>query len=114
MKNLIFFALFLFYSVLSIMAQSGNGTITVGSKITEGQRIHSANKSHYLTVQADGNLCIYSSSDAFVWCSMATKGGGSYLTFQADGNLVVYDRNNQAAWSSQTQAFFDPKYGTNE
>ncbi len=96
------------------MAQSGTSTIAIGGKLTEGQRVYSPNKTHYMAIQADGNLCIYTSSDGFVWCSMATKGSGSYLIMQADGNLVVNDRDNQAVWSTETQAYFDAKYGTSE
>ncbi len=114
MKNLltsVFLVLILGHSAI---AQSGASTIAVGGKLTEGQRIYSPNKTHYLAMQADGNLCIYTSSDRFVWCSMVTKGSGSYLTMQVDGNLVVNDRNNQAAWSTETMAYFDPKYGTSD
>lgn len=114
MRNFLLFILVFFISAHSSIAQSKPGIITAGVKLTEGQRIYSANESHYLIVQPDGNLCIYTSADAFVWCSMASKGSGSYLILQNDGNLVVYDRNNQASWSSQTQAFYDAKYGTSE
>lgn len=98
----------------SVFGQAGKDSLASGGRLNEGQRLVSPNGSHYLVMQADGNLCIYTSSDRFVWCSMVTKGGGSYLTMQADGNLVVYDRNNQAVWATETQAFFDAKYGTSE
>jgi hypothetical protein len=104
----------LFFLTPLAIAQSSTNTIPVGGKLTEEQRIYSPNKTHYLTIQDDGNLCIYTSSDKFVWCSMADKGSGSYLIMQADGNLVVQDRNNKVVWASETQAYFDPKYGTSE
>lgn len=96
------------------LAQSGTSTLAAGAKLTEGQRIYSPNKSHYLVMQTDGNLCIYTSSDRFVWCNMATKGSGCHLIMQADGNLVVYDRNNQACWSSETHPYYDSKYQSND
>ncbi|GHB62193.1 M12 family metallopeptidase [Persicitalea jodogahamensis] len=114
MKNFISSVFLVMILAHSAIAQSVAGMLAVGAKLTEGQRLYSPNKSHYLTMQPDGNLCIYTSSDKFVWCSMATKGSGSYLTMQADGNLVVNDRDNQAAWSTETQAYFDPKYGTGD
>lgn len=104
----------LFLLAFSAMAQSGTNTIKAGAKLTEGQRLISANKSYYLTIQADGNMCIYTSTNTFVWCSMANKGKGSYLTMQADGNLVVSDSKNQSVWDTKTQAYFDAKYATAE
>ena len=114
MKNFLSSVFLMLVLAHSAIAQSNTKAITVGGKLTEGQRLYSPNKTHYMVVQADGNLCIYTSRDAFVWCSMATKGSGSYLTLQADGNLVVNDRNNQPSWSTETQAYFDPKYGTSD
>lgn len=114
MKNFLLLAFFFFAFGHLSMAQSGAGTISAGAKIIEGQRIYSPNKSHYLVVQADGNLCVYTNKDAFVWCSMATKGSGSYLVLQEDGNLVVYDARNQASWASKTHPYFDPKYGNSQ
>lgn len=94
------------------MGQSGHG-IPVGAKLTAGQRFYSEDKSHYMVVQPeDGNFCIYTSNDGFVWCSMATGGSGSYVTMQADGNLVVYNADNQPVWSTETQGYYDPKYNT--
>ena len=107
---------FLFVSVLSssAFAQAGTNTIDAGAKLLEGQRLISANKSYYLTMQADGNLCVYSSSNQFVWCSMIYFGKGSYVSMQADGNLVVYDGKNNPVWNTMTQAFYDSKYATAE
>ncbi len=107
---------FLFVSVLSssAFAQAGTNTIVAGAKLLEGQRLISANKSYYLTMQTDGNLCIYTSSNQFVWCSMLYFGQGSYLIMQADGNLVVYDGKNNPVWNTMTQAFYDSKYATTE
>lgn len=96
------------------MAQAGTNTISAGAKLTEGQRLISNNKNYYLAMQADGNLCIYTSSNTFVWCSMLYLGKGSYVTMQTDGNLVVYNGKNETAWNSMTQAFYDPKYATAE
>lgn len=95
------------------MAQQGTNTLFAGQKLTEGQRLISANKVYYVAVQADGNLCLKKTNgDEFIWCSMVYLGSGHSLTLQADGNLVVYNKENKPVWSSETQAFFDPKFGT--
>ncbi len=97
----------------SAMAQQGTNTLSIGQKLTEGQRLISANKVYYLAMQADGNLCLKKTNgDEFVWCSMVYLGSGHYLTLQADGNLVVYNKDNKSVWNSMTQAFYDPKFGT--
>ena len=114
MKMRYFFIPILLLLAVSVMAQPGTSTLTAGTRLTEGQRLVSANKNYYLTMQADGNLCIYTATNAFVWCSMVNKGKGSYLALQADGNLVVYDGKNQPVWDSKTQSYFDPKYATAE
>ena len=102
-------------SSFSVLAQSGTNTLAAGQKLTEGQRLVSADKKYYLTIQADGNLCIYTSSNnGFVWCSMMHFGKGSSLGMQTDGNLVVYDGKNKAVWSSMTQPWFDPKFSSAE
>lgn len=97
----------------SAMAQQGTNTLSAGQKLTEGQRLISANKVYYLAMQADGNLCLKKANgDEFVWCSMADLGSGHYLTLQSDGNLVVYNKDNKPVWNSMTQAFYDTKFGT--
>lgn len=97
----------------SARAQHGTNTLMAGQKLTEGQRLISANKIYYLAMQADGNLCIKKvQGDEFVWCSMEYKGGGSHLALQPDGNLVVYDKDNKSVWNSMTHGYFDSKYTT--
>jgi hypothetical protein len=79
-----------------------------GQQLRVGERLYSAYDGYYLTLQYDGNLCIYKSdNNAFVWCSMVTGFDASSLVLQNDGNLVIYDRYNVAKWSSQTHPYFD-------
>ncbi len=102
-------------SSYTALAQAETNTLAAGQKLTEGQSLVSADKKYYLIVQADGNLCIYSSSNnGFVWCSMMYFGKGSSLSMQTDGNLVMYNGKNKAVWSSMTQPWFDAKYSTPE
>lgn len=93
---------------------TSNNALAAGKSMKESERLYSLDKSHYLVMQSDGNCCIYTSNDKFVWCAMTTKGSGSYLAMQADGNLVVYDRNNNACWSSETHPYFDSKFSSND
>lgn len=102
-------------SSYTALAQAGTNTLAAGQKLTEGQCLVSADKKYYLIMQADGNLCIYTSSNnGFVWCNMMNFGKGSSLAMQPDGNLVVYDGKNTAVWSSMTQPWFDSKYSSAE
>lgn len=95
------------------MAQQGTNTLSAGQKLTEGQRLISANKMYYLVMQADGNLSLKKTSgDGLVWSSMVDLGSGHSLTLQTDGNLVIYNKDNKSVWNSMTQAFYDPKFGT--
>lgn len=65
-------------------------------------------------IQNDGNLCIYTSSDRFVWCNMVLKGSGCRLDMQSDGNLVVYDSSNKTCWASETQPYNDAKFSSSD
>ncbi|MBL7795423.1 MAG: hypothetical protein JNJ90_02880 [Saprospiraceae bacterium] len=94
------------------VATTSTSTLALGKSLKETERLYSPDKSHYLVMQTDGNLCIYTSSDRFVWCSMVTTGAGCRLDMQTDGHLVVYDRNNKAVWATGTHVFHDAKYGS--
>jgi hypothetical protein len=95
-----------------VAAPTSASALALGKSLKETERLYSPDKSHYLVMQSDGNLCIYTSSDRFVWCSMVTTGVGCRLDMQTDGHLVVYDRNNKAVWATGTHVFHDAKYGT--
>ena len=66
-----------------------------------GDRIWSPSKSHYAVMQPDGNLCVYTGADGWVWCNM-TQQAGSYLILQEDGNMCVYNSNYQWVWGTRT------------
>ncbi len=57
-----------------------------------------------LTMQADGNLVIYDSTNKETWASGTNgKGVGPYrLVMQNDLNCVIYDSNNRAKWTTTT------------
>ena len=75
------------------------------------QQIFSSNKKYMLTLQADGNLCLYNVQDngsKSLWCNMKYNYGqnnNTGLVMQKDCNLVVYKdvvNKKDAVWSSNT------------
>jgi hypothetical protein len=61
------------------------------SKLYKGQSLYSTNGWYRLTMQADGNLVIYSKADKSIWSTGTGGTAAHYAYFQADGNLVLYD-----------------------
>ena len=57
-----------------------------------------------LTVQNDGNTCVYDSTEKCTWSTNTWKKGNSpyHLVMQDDRNLVLYDHGNAAIWASGT------------
>ncbi|WP_249203339.1 protease pro-enzyme activation domain-containing protein [Burkholderia ambifaria] len=54
----------------------------------------------YATMQADGNLVVYSSGGAPLWYSGTSGNPGAATYLQDDGNIVIYAR--MPSWSSNT------------
>lgn len=55
-----------------------------------------------LTMQANGDLVLYDSTNYAIWrTGTAGKGVNNRLIMQADGNLVMYDQRNAAIWDSK-------------
>jgi hypothetical protein len=56
-----------------------------------------------LTMQADGNLVLYSSTHSALWSSRTWDRPGAWAIMQNDGNFVVYASGGQKAlWSTDT------------
>ena len=53
-----------------------------------------------LTMQSDGNLVIYNSSNKALWGSMKLGDKPVGLSVQNDGSLSIYNANNVIIWSS--------------
>ena len=75
--------------------------LAVDKKMMAGDRIWSPSQNHYAIMQEDGNLCIYTDQNAWVWCNMTTT-PDSYLILQGDGNMCVYTADNRWLWDTQT------------
>ena len=56
-------------------------------KASGGTRILQTSEAH-VNWQSDGNLCLYTTSGQYLWCSMATS-SSNVLTLESDGDLVV-------------------------
>jgi len=54
---------------------------------------------NWLTMQTDGNLVVYTSSNVPVWSSGTDGNPGAWLAIQNDGNLVIYTSSNQPLWT---------------
>lgn len=89
-------------------------TLTSGQDLRTHQSLRSVNGQHTLTLQEDGNLCIYSNTGdsgfAFKWCAMSNGKNGKVLRMQADGNLVLYTAANEPVWNSKTHPFHDQRF----
>ena len=74
-----------------------------GSAIWDAKTAGQGTGPYRTTMQSDGNLVLYDSTDTALWNSeTAGKGTGPYrAVMQDDCNLVVYDSGDQATWSSK-------------
>jgi hypothetical protein len=77
------------------------GTIALGTRMSPGQSVTSANGSHQLVMQTDGNLVVYSSDGRALWTSR-TAGRGAAFVAGRDGNLAVVDHSGHPVWMSAT------------
>lgn len=87
--------------------------LNVGQTLATDQKLYAPNGSHYLIMQTDGNVVIYTTvGDKPIWATQTQhKSSGGKFTMQTDGNLVLYNpADNKSLWSSQTHPFFDKKF----
>lgn len=69
---------------------------------------HYSTGDHYLVLQADGNMGIFTSANQLTWQSGTAVPGGSRAMVQADGNFVIHDSNNKVLWQTGTGRFPQP------
>lgn len=81
---------------------TSTNSVSVGGRLTTGQRIVSSNGKYHFDLQGDGNLVTYSSAGRVVWTANTRTLGGTRLNLQGDGNLVLYTSAGQAVWASHT------------
>jgi hypothetical protein len=89
-----------------------NRTASIGSTsnnlmpnktLTVGQYLQSADGSHRLHLQGDGNLVLRRMNDKKVLWASGTQGkSATRFVFQNNGNLMLYTASNTAVWASNT------------
>lgn len=77
-------------------------SIQSGQAISVNQRVASCDGDHYLLLQPDGNLVLYTSSNSPLWASGTQGESSSQAVMQNDGNFVIYDSSGAALWASGT------------
>ena len=56
------------------------------------------NLDYYLTFQDDGNLCIYSEQNGFVWCSMSNGDDSDHFEITNIGHIEVVNSHGGEVW----------------
>ena len=70
-------------------------TVEIWSNTTEKQ---DPAKDYYLKFQEDGNLCIYSTQDGFVWCSMSNGKDGHHFEITNIGHIEIVNSHGGEVW----------------
>lgn len=87
--------------IIDNSAETYPGISAIWSMATNTVRT-SPNGVYRLILQGDGNLVVYSNTDAVRWASM-TFGSGMHLHTQwPDGNLVLYRGDGKPVWATMT------------
>lgn len=63
--------------------------------------------SHYLILQADGNLAIYTAANELTWQSGTVVEGGTKASFQSDGRFVIATHADVVLWQTDTAGKVD-------
>ncbi|MCA1696594.1 MAG: LysM peptidoglycan-binding domain-containing protein [Actinobacteria bacterium] len=81
-----------------------------GESLGIDQKLTSSNGKYTLIMQGDGNLVLYTESNASVWATRTQGSGAVRASLQDDGNLVLYTKEERrfrkdvavAVWASET------------
>ena len=96
----------------SIRPTPVNNSISSGKSMKVNDRINSPDGKHYLVMQSDGNVVIYTTKNNNpIWATDTYgSGNGCHFDMQEDGHLVLYNAYNEAIWASGTHVSRDSKY----
>jgi hypothetical protein len=75
-------------------------SIPSGGVLFPGQSLENVSKTCRLSLQTDGNLVEYNSSNQALWWSGTGTGQTQLLAMQPDGNLVMYNTSGNPIWAS--------------
>lgn len=82
--------------------------IPAGQALKKGEKYPSPSGNHYLILQPNGNLVIYSKGDGYVWGLDQLKiNSADRVELGQDGSLTAYDKQGKTIWSPQAKR--DPK-----
>lgn len=82
-----------------IHCDDGSIVITESEEIwTNTTQKGDASKKYYMKFQDDGNLCIYSGKDTFVWCSMSNGLDGHHFEITNMGHIEVVNSHGVEVW----------------
>lgn len=87
-------------SQTAIQWAAGSDRLVRNETLAANQSLYSANRSYRLTMQGDGNLVLYSGSQA-IWSTNTMGSGANRAILQSDGNFVVYSPS-RAVWASNS------------
>ncbi|HEX8936323.1 MAG TPA: LysM peptidoglycan-binding domain-containing protein [Pseudonocardiaceae bacterium] len=85
--------------------------LRAGESLGIDQKLTSSNGKYTLIMQGDGNLVLYTESNAPVWATRTQSSGAVRASLQDDGNLVLYTKEEErrfrrdvpvAVWASKT------------
>ena len=89
-----------------LQAKDGNFVIYKGMNFKPSKAIWStkttSNSGGWFTLQKDGNLVVYNSSNKPKWSPQIEGKGAVKLVMENTGNLVAYTINNAIVWASNT------------
>jgi hypothetical protein len=86
-----------------IQSKLPSAILKPNEKLTVGQYKYSDNREYFMTLKADGNLCVYNDKEEQIWCSGKSGPSNPFTIFQTDGNLVIYQPvAPNVVWASGT------------
>ncbi|MEU4807453.1 S8 family serine peptidase [Actinosynnema sp. NPDC023587] len=92
----------LLYTGVVTAAPAGADRVTPGESLHAGQSRRSPDGAHRLTMQADGNLVLYTAYGEALWSTGTGGGDAVRAVLQSDGNFVLYSPTEVARWSTRT------------
>lgn len=90
-------------AAVSFAAVTPAGADTTWTAIDRGESVASADGSHVLVHQTDGNVVLYDGTKA-VWDTSTQSAETDTFVLQDDGNLVLYTEDGVPLWHSRTQS----------